>query len=631
MNPYSVPSLICFMLMPHLGAFIYFRNRQSPVHRLFFVVTTVIAYWAFTEFNLRQAESFAGAFFWTRAGCFKIMLSPLLIHFLLVYIDKWKEYDKFKAISLTYFPAAAIALFDLSTGAIGGTPVKEAWGFAAGKPAIPAVFIFYFSWKIIALSFVLKESAAYVKDADPQERKPFRLFLVGILTAVILGISSAWISGSLRPNFPEITMAVAILFSLYVSYLIWKYNLFLAPHEVADDIIDLMNDGFILVGNHYRIMRVNKGLYRLSGYDEKELIGQNVSKLIETDGEENGNTAPAALRETRLISKTGRFIPVLLSRTTVRNKAGILLATVMIAKDLTQWHKSRQELSRIEKLESLDLIVRSMVHDFNNLLSSISGHLTIADTSGCLPDSLKKNIASAEKAVDVAANLATRLSMYAKANKTELSSCNVGKIIEESADLALKGSSVSFEFPANGDLWPVRVDKYQIVQVFINLFINARQAMSDGGRIKVFCNNVVDDAGEEFVSISVRDEGGGIPAHVSKKIFEPFFTTKPNGSGLGLSIAKSIVEAHHGKISVESGEKIGTTFTILLPRVMVSLLSSIIVLFAKTPTPPTLTESFMEPDSPSADIKGWSFEHASNNRNEYIAVKMTRFILSSLL
>jgi hypothetical protein len=64
---------------------------------------------------------------------------------------------------------------------------------------------------------------------------------------------------------------------------------------------------------------------------------------------------------------------------------------------------------------------------------------------------------------------------------------------------------------------------------------------------------------------------------------------------------------------------------------MVSLLSSIIVLFAKTPTPPTLTESFMEPDSPSADIKGWSFEHASNNRNEYIAVKMTRFILSSLL
>jgi PAS domain S-box-containing protein len=567
MNPYSVPSLICFFLMPFLGAFIYSQNRQSQIHKLFIILAVVVAYWAFIEFNLRQSSSYNDAFFWTRAGCFKIILSPLLIHFLLAYIDKWKNYNKLKAISLIYLPAVLISLLDLFTGAVSGIPIKEAWGWSVGRPAYPAVFIFYFSWKIFALSFVVKESATYIRNAKNEERKSFWLFFCGIIASVVLGILSTTVASSLRPNFPELSIIIALLFSVYLTYIIWKYNLFYFSSDTTDNIIDLLGDCFILAGAHNQILRVNRELCKLSGYTEKELINENISRLIEGVSEPRHDTDGKIFsRDSRLILKTGQFIPILLSETVVCNKARIPVALILIAKDLTFWHKSQQEFVRAEKLESFELIIRSIVHDFNNLLSTISGHLMIADESGDIPEPLKQNIATAEKAVSVAANLTKRLSMYAKETELHVSPCVISEIIEESAELALKGSLVRFDFFPDKDLWPIIADKYQMIQVFINLFINARQAMLKTGTLSVKCSNFISDEQREFVKVSIHDQGGGIPPNLIDHIFEPFFTTKPTGSGLGLSIVRNIIKAHRGTISVESHEKIGTTFTILLPK-----------------------------------------------------------------
>ncbi|MBN1307666.1 MAG: PAS domain S-box protein [Chitinispirillaceae bacterium] len=566
MNPYSIPSLICLFAMPLLGAFIYSRNRQSQVNRLFFLLTVTISYWAFTEFNLRQAESYTTALFWTRAGCFKVMLSPLLIHFILAYIDKWREYDKLKAVCFIYFPVIGLGAVDLFTGSINGFPIKGAWGWTIGEPVYPALFIFYLAWKTTAIAFVAKETKSFLKKAKPHEKKSFRLFFYGVIVAIILGVAL----GAIRTGFPDMSIAAALLFSLYLGFVIWKYDLFLSPSDTADDIINLMGDGLILAGTRNRIVRVNRALLKLTGYHEKEIIGENISRLISdaslpvTHGEKNETIDS---REGRLVSRSGRSIPVLLSQATVYNKGNMPLALVIVAKDLTFWHKAREEFARAEKLESYEFIIRSIVHDFNNLLASISAHLFVADKLETLPESTRNNLENAEKAAYVAANLTRRLGLYAKANALEKSVCTIREIINESAELVLKGTSIRFELISGSYVWPVNVDRYRMVQVFINLFINARQAMCDeAGMITVRCDNHRNDAGKDFVKITVCDEGEGIPVGIADKVFEPFFTTKPQGTGLGLSIVKNIVESHGGTVTVVSRRNTGTTFIILLPK-----------------------------------------------------------------
>jgi PAS domain S-box-containing protein len=569
MNPYSAPSFICLLVMPFLGTFIFSRNPKSPVHRLFFILTTTIAYWAFAEFNIRQAESYETAFFWTRAGCFKILLSPLLIHFILVYIDKWKDHNRLTLIGLIYCPALLLVALDLFFGIIDGAPVRETWGWSVGKPANPMPIVFYFTWKIIAIAFVTKESISFMKTCKRHERKSFCLMFYGILAAVALGIASTFTASIIRPEFPELSIPVSLLFSFYLTFIIWKYNLFLAPSDTADDVIELMGDCLILTDTHYRIIRVNRALFQLTGYTDREVIDKHVSLLMDDASFQllnEGKGESIDSDEARLISKEGRSIPVLLSRTIIYNNGNMPLASVIVAKDLTFWHKSQEEFARAEKLESFEFIIRSIVHDFNNLLASISGNLYIAEKSGMLPESIKKNLANAGNAAYVAANLTRRLSSYAKENVLDKSICNIGGIIDESAELVLKGTSIRFELISEKDLWTVNVDRYRMVQVFINLFINARQAMCDTGEITVRCVNQTDDLRKETVKINMYDDGGGIPASIIDRVFEPFFTTKPQGSGLGLSIVKSIVESHDGTVTVESQQDIGTIFTIRLPK-----------------------------------------------------------------
>jgi PAS domain S-box-containing protein len=555
--------------MPLLGTMIYAQNRKSHIHRLAFFLTLLISYWAFTEYNIIQADSYAEAFFWTKAGCFKIILSPFLIHFILVYISRWNTYNKFKAFSLLYLPAFALACADLFSGAISGSPVKENWGWASGRPAYPSIVIIYFVWKISALSFAGKEALVFLKNAAPNQRNSFTLFLYGIIAAVVLGIASTYVSG-MMPNFPDISIIIAEFFSIYLSYIIWKYNFFPGPSDTAEDIINLMGDSLILAGPHNRILRVNQTLLKLSGYTENELLNADVSILFDRFLESPVNLEKEekiTSVETRLISKTGQSIPVLLSKTVVYNKCKMAVITIIIAKDLSLWYKAQKEFIHAEKLESYEIIVRGIVHDFNNLLSSISGHLEITEISGKLPESLKRNVALCRKAISVAINLTRQLSMYAKENELDISVCHISEIIQESAELALKGTFIQFDIQSDDNLRLVKIDRFKFIQVFMNLFINARQAMPNDGKINVTCSNYSDSLSKNLVKLLIQDDGEGIPDEIIDKIFNPFFTTKQKGTGLGLHIVKSIVEAHQGSISVESKLHAGTTFTILLPGV----------------------------------------------------------------
>ena len=142
---------------------------------------------------------------------------------------------------------------------------------------------------------------------------------------------------------------------------------------------------------------------------------------------------------------------------------------------------------------------------------------------------------------------------------------------------SLRGSHSRSEFSFGEDLWPAEIDPGQISQVIGNLVVNAEQAMPNGGTLRVSCDNfrynpsampvIPDLAAGEYIRITIRDEGVGIPEEYLKRIFDPYFTTKPKGNGLGLATTYSIIKHHEGLVTVESELDRGSTFTIYLPAV----------------------------------------------------------------
>ncbi|MCX7727436.1 MAG: ATP-binding protein, partial [Chitinispirillaceae bacterium] len=169
-----------------------------------------------------------------------------------------------------------------------------------------------------------------------------------------------------------------------------------------------------------------------------------------------------------------------------------------------------------------------------------------------------------ESASKLIFNLNRQLSLISRGANPLKEYCSIKTLIENSLKLALSGSSVDYKLNVPENIYSIYADPSQLNQVFLNLFVNARQAMENGGIITINCKNIKVD-GVSWIQIEVSDNGCGIDEEIIDKIFQPFFTTKKKGTGLGLAVVKSIVEKHGGTICVSSKKGIGSTFTLKLP------------------------------------------------------------------
>ncbi|MBI5193617.1 MAG: response regulator [Nitrospirae bacterium] len=243
--------------------------------------------------------------------------------------------------------------------------------------------------------------------------------------------------------------------------------------------------------------------------------------------------------------------------------------------DLTDHRQVDDDRVKIHKLESLGILAGGIAHDFNNLLTGILGNISLALMHINPEDKVFKWLVNAENASLRAQELTYKLLTFSKGGAPVKRAISITKLLRDSVDFVLSGSNVKIEFSIPDDIWAVNADETQISQVISNLTINAIQAMPDGGIIRAGCENLVLqednplhlDEGN-YVKITIKDSGNGIPEELLKKIFDPFFTTKENGKGLGLSICYSILKRHNGIITVESDNGAGgagTTFSIYLP------------------------------------------------------------------
>jgi PAS domain S-box-containing protein len=240
--------------------------------------------------------------------------------------------------------------------------------------------------------------------------------------------------------------------------------------------------------------------------------------------------------------------------------------------DITERKRFEEEQRRRQALESLGLVAGGIAHDFNNLLTSIFGNMELAQMDLPRDHPAQARLRVALQSTNHATRLTARLLTFAKGGQPVLKTLDLRKMLHDTVQFNLAGSSIAVRFDVADALWCVKADAGQFAQVFANIVINAREAMPQGGTLTVQARNVPGMQGSapptlrgDFVGISIHDEGAGIPDGIIGQIFNPYFTTKQKGSGLGLAIAHGIVHKHNGQIQVECPPSGGTTFTVLLP------------------------------------------------------------------
>ncbi|OGP54276.1 MAG: hypothetical protein A2162_09150 [Deltaproteobacteria bacterium RBG_13_52_11b] len=347
----------------------------------------------------------------------------------------------------------------------------------------------------------------------------------------------------------------------------------------TESIIQSIGSGILIARINDAVTYINRAGERILGYSKNELIGRPFSSL---GLREKQGVVPSLLdnpedldtrKEGWMRRKDGVEFPVGFTINNHLNVRGEMIGKIVIFRDLTNIYKIQEEILRMDRLVSLGKLSSGIAHELRNPLAGIKTTSQALSEEMSEDDPRREYLTRITREIDRLNDLLKTFFSFAKPQKLNLVPCHIKDIINEIIpflikEIADKGIRFVETYPPL--LSKIKVDKSQMHQVFLNLFLNAIQAMSNGGELKIEVTPVNSGPGEgtkqNFIKTVISDTGRGIPPHLIHKIFDPFFTTKPKGIGLGLSIAYQIINKHGGTISVESKWEMGTSFIIHLPE-----------------------------------------------------------------
>jgi PAS domain S-box-containing protein len=333
----------------------------------------------------------------------------------------------------------------------------------------------------------------------------------------------------------------------------------------------------------------NAGGQRIKGYLPEEIIGKHFSAFYSSADQAAGRPARAlkhALEHGRYeeegwrVRKDGTFFWASVVIDPIRDDENQLIGFAKITRDISERRESQQNLEKIQrqlaesqKLDALGQLTGGVAHDFNNLLMVVTGSLHVLKKIAGDDSKANRAVQAIEAASQRGAALTQQLLSFARRQSVNPQTVDLNErihSIREVLDTGL-GSAVELHIDVAEGIWPITVDAAEFETALVNLVINARDAMQQGGSVTLQAKNIFIDDGErkgDHVAIKVTDTGIGIPPDVLAKIFDPFFTTKPIGKGTGLGLSQVHGFAHQagGTVAVESELGRGTSFTICLPR-----------------------------------------------------------------
>jgi len=374
-----------------------------------------------------------------------------------------------------------------------------------------------------------------------------------------------------------------------------EYTLDITDRKVAEEELQLhgkiaanMAEGvFLIRANDGVIVYANPKVDEMFGYARGELIGESIFR-VHAPAEKSPKEI--AFEMSTLLKQKGMWSGEVLN---VRKDGTLfwcydIVSTfehhahgtlwISICQDITERKKAEEERLKSHMLESIGLLAGGIAHDFNNLLTIILSNIDIAKASLPPDDKAVSRLVQAEEICGMAGALSRRLLTFATGGEPIKKVMPLSGLLRSTVTASLKDSNIHLQFQLPDELYPAAIDEGQMKQVINNLIINAKEAMPHGGTLTVSGENLHVSAQDSlpmktgnYLKISIRDTGAGIPSENLAKVFDPYYSTKgtysQKGLGLGLAVCYSIMKKHDGLITIESDISKGTVFHLFFPAV----------------------------------------------------------------
>ncbi|HEX2943398.1 MAG TPA: PAS domain S-box protein, partial [Rhodopila sp.] len=346
-----------------------------------------------------------------------------------------------------------------------------------------------------------------------------------------------------------------------------------------------------------RITSWNLGAQNITAYRQDEIIGQHYARFFTPEDQADGKPMQMMVAaeadgvchdEGWRVRKDGSLFIADSTIHSVVDDQGVLIGFSKVTRDITQrrqaerdLEQARSALAQSQKMQAVGQLTGGIAHDFNNMLTAVLGGVELIETRGePLNAGIARTVRMIRRAAEHGAELTTRLLAFSRKQTLMPGITDVNRLVSETMELVRRtlGSSIMLEMELSTEVWPVFVDANQVEAALLNLAVNARDAMPDGGMLTITTGNVHLDehysrrhdeiASGDYAFIAVRDTGCGMAQDVLEHALEPFYTTKGvgKGTGLGLSQVYGFVKQSGGHVELQSRVGVGTTVTMYFPR-----------------------------------------------------------------
>jgi PAS domain S-box-containing protein len=397
-------------------------------------------------------------------------------------------------------------------------------------------------------------------------------------------------------------LLVLCLFAIFTSHYQYTFN----KRRLADEalleselkyrtIVEGIEEGYFEIDFDRSLTFFNDPLCKMLGYAHHEMTAKNtreftspatIEKMDQIYEQVLKTGEPIRVTDYDAVGKDGASIALELTASLMRNPDGDPIGFRGVLRDVSerkdaeaQKRKLETQIQQAQKMESIGTLAGGIAHDFNNILMGIQGNASLMLLKTKSSHAGYEKLKNIETYVENGTELTKQLLGFARRGKYYAIATDLNDVIDKSASMfGRTKKEIRIHSDLQPDIWTVEVDRGQIEQALLNLYVNAWQAMPQGGDLYLKTENVILDAdfinnkpykveAGDHIKITVTDTGSGIDKETQERIFEPFFTTKEMGRGTGLGLASvyGIIKSHGGYINVYSETEIGTTFSIYLP------------------------------------------------------------------